>query len=165
VLALVMSASGCSQAVPRLVPDVELWAAWPPPALSHGDNVRFLLFSPRVVALGDSVPTRVEVENVAGRGWLELSFAGRSPHIDLVVYDRAMHEIYRYSRGLEPLMNQDLRSLDVGERLVFPFVWDQRTGSAVRPGSPIAPGDYYLSAFVRFGNGEVELPTRTLTVQ
>jgi intracellular proteinase inhibitor BsuPI len=127
------------------------------------DSIVVWLFAPTEVRAGESVPMRVELENASG-DMIELQLAGRSPRADFVVTTPSGDEVWSVFRSYVPLGGIGRTALDVGERLVFPFEWRQETYSSARPGSRVAPGQYFLHARIRFARGDVETPKRPLRI-
>lgn len=143
------------------------WAATPPTRYVHSDSITLWLFAPSEVRWGDPVPMRVELENTSSRGRTDFALAGRAPHADFVVTTASGQEVWSVYRDVDLLANADLRRLEFGERIVFPYEWRQESRSPNRRGPRVAPGSYFLHARVRLGGpgGQaVEMPRRALRI-
>jgi hypothetical protein len=107
---------------------------------------------------------RVELESTSSRGRTDFALAGRAPHADFIVTTASGQEEWSVYRDVDLLANADLRRLEFGERIVFPYEWRQESRSPNRPRPRVAPGSYFLHARVRLVGQIVETPRRPLRI-
>lgn len=166
-IALVAVTTSCAlgQSVGGVSPSSGLsWAATAPTRYVHSDSITLWLFAPSEVRVGNPVPMRVELENTSSRGRTDFALAGRAPHADFIVTTASGQEVWSVYRDVDLLANADLRRLEFGERIVFPYEWRQESRSPNRPGPRVAPGSYSLHARVRLVGQIVETPRRPLRI-
>lgn len=137
-----------------------------PTRYAVSDSIVVWLHAPTVVAAGDSVPMRVEIENTARRR-IRVHLRGGA-NGNFVVTTPEGVEVWSRFHEMEPLATLDVRPLNAGERLVFSTIWDQTRNvePRLRRTAPlVGPGPYLLSADVYFADRVVSTPTRPLVIQ